>query len=469
MAPRSAGVIGAGVAGLAAACELARRGWEVTVYEAADRVGGVIRSEWRDGYLVEYGPNSFADPPPAAAPLVARLGLDRARRLAAESASRRYVVRRGRLVPLPASPLAALRTPILSPLAKLRLLREPFVAPRAADAGTNADDESVAAFVRRRFGREVLDYLVDPLLGGIYAGQPEHLSARHALPALHELERAHGSVVRGALRRRRAAAPDQGGELAPRPRRTIGSFDEGMETIPRRLAEALTAEGGAIRLGARATALRRDGARWRVEAEQAGGSLAAVHDAVVYAAPAYALDSLELPGAPADALRRAGAVPYAPVAVLVLGFRRDDVAHPLDGFGFLVPALERRSLLGAIFASSLFPWRAPAGHVALTVFVGGARDPRLAEADPHTLTGRILDDLHTLLGVRGEPTFRRHIFHPRAIPQYVIGHGRVQAALDELERSCPGLAFAGNYRSGIAVGEALASGMAAAARLSPGG
>jgi oxygen-dependent protoporphyrinogen oxidase len=300
----------------------------------------------------------------------------------------------------------------------------------------------------------VLDRLVEPALGGIYAGRPDQLSAPHALSGLYALEREHGSVLRG-LWRRRGARP-------PTPRRSIASFAEGLETIPRRLVAALEELGGGVRYGTRVTALRPTPTGWLVQPRAAEEG---PYDGVVFAGPAHALSGLELPCAAADALRRAASVPYAPVAVLSLGFRRDAVEHPLDGFGMLVPAVERRAVLGAIFSSSLFAERAPRDHVLLTVFLGGARDPRLVEAAPEHLLARALEDLRTLLGVRGEPAFRRHTVWPRAIPQYVVGHGEVLAALDEVERTCPGLVLAGNYRGGVAVGDALASGCAAAERL----
>jgi oxygen-dependent protoporphyrinogen oxidase len=444
-------VVGAGVTGLAAAYALAGRGVDVVVYEASPRAGGVIRSERRDGYLVEHGPNSLGTPPPAGQAILARLGLDRTALDPDPAARNRFVVRRGRVLQLPRGPAEALTTPILSVRAKLRLLKEPFAA-----ASTDGE-ESVAAFVRRRLGGEALDYLVDPLVGGIFAGLPEQLAVRHALPGLYALEREHGSLLRGVMR-----SASRGGPRAGRPGRRIVSFAEGMETIPGALADAL---GPALRLAAPVSRLAPTGGAWELDVA-AGDAVERVrHDAVVWAAPAHALDRLDFAGAERAALDRVAVVPYAPVSVLVLGFRRDDVAHPLDGFGVLVPSAERRSILGAIFSSTLFPDRAPPGHVALTVFLGGARDPRLAESDAHTLTARALDDCRDLLGVHGEPVFRRHVFWPRAIPQYIVGYGRLHAAMDQVERANPRLFLAGTYRHGISVGEALASGALTADRV----
>ena len=454
-APRSVAVVGAGAAGLAAAWTLVRAGVAVTVYEAAGRAGGVIRTERHDGWLVEHGPNSLATIPTAVEPLFAEAGLDRLLVQPGREARRRYVVRDGRPVAVPGSPLAFLRTPLLSGAAKRRLLREPFAPPR-----TEGGEESVAAFARRRLGPEVESRMIDAVVGGIYAGDPERLSLRHAFPALHALERDHGSLLRGLLRGLRRGAGR--GRAAARGRR-IQSFADGMEVLPRTLAAAL---GERLRLAARVAALRRRPDGWEVEMALAGDVVRRErHDAVLWSAPAHALAALELPGADADAVARIAAVAYAPVAVLALGFRREDVAHPLDGFGMLVPAAEGRRVLGAIFSSTLFPGRAPSGHVALTVIAGGRRRAEDAALSTPALTEHVMRDLRELLGARGEAVFRAHVRWPRAIPQYELGYGAVHAAADRLERQLPGLLFAGSWRHGVAVGDALSSGIGAAQRL----
>jgi oxygen-dependent protoporphyrinogen oxidase len=192
---------------------------------------------------------------------------------------------------------------------------------------------------------------------------------------------------------------------------------------------------------------------------------AELYDGVVYAAPAHCTDEIDLGFEGAERLKTLSSIPHPPVAVVALGFRREEVTHPLDGFGFLVPEVERKHVLGAIFSSTLFPGRAPDGHVLLTAFVGGVRNPDLANADLNTLTARILDDFRTLLGVRGEPTFRGFQLWPRAIPQYTLSHGRFREIMDDVERRNAGLALSGSFREGVALGEVLASADGAAARL----
>ena len=444
-------VIGGGISGLTAAWALRQRGVEVVVLEASARAGGAIATERTGGYVAERGPNSLFESPPVAR-LVAEVGLASARVAADAAARRRYLVRGGRLVALPASPPALLTTRVLSWRGKLRLALEPFVR-----RGTAAD-ESVAQLVRRRLGAEVLDQLVDPFIGGTCAGDPERLSARHGLRALADLEARHGSLVVGAWRearaRRRAGLPPG--------RPPMVSFATGLQTLPDAIVAAL---GGAVRVSTRAVSARQVDGGWVVEAECRGRRERIAAGAVVCAAPAHALGAVALPPALAALLAPVAAVPHAPVATLALGFRRGDVAHALDGFGALVPATERRGLLGVLFSSTVFPDRAPPGEVLLTCFVGGVRRPELAAATPDALTASILPELRALLGVRGAPTFTCHTQWARAIPQFELGHDTVAAAVAAAEGAEPTLAIAGPYLAGAGVGDCVASGYAAADRV----
>jgi protoporphyrinogen/coproporphyrinogen III oxidase len=449
-------VVGGGIAGLTAAYRLKQRGTRVVVYEAGDRVGGSIRTERRDGYIAELGPNALASPSQPLRALIAELGLEPSLLPASAAAKNRYVVRKGKLLPLPLSPQALLTTRLLSNGAKLAVFGEPLV-----DAGDSPVEESVATFVRRRFNQEVLDYVANPFVGGIYAGDPEQLSVRLALPKLYALERTHGSVIKafGSMMRARKRDAEAGAAAVTG---GLVSFRTGLSEMPEALGRALHSE---IRLRAPVTQLRAGPRGWTVGAAFQQSEL---YDGVVWAAPAHCLDELDLDFPGADRLRTLASISHPPVAVLVLGFRREDVAHPLDGFGFLVPEVERRHVLGVIFSSTLFAGRAPEGHVTLTAFVGGVRNPDLANADLATITARVLDDLRALLGARGEPTFRTFRCWPKAIPQYDLTYGRYREIMDDVERRNPGLALAGSYREGIAIAEVIASGEAAA-RVGAGG
>ncbi len=443
----SIGIIGGGIAGLVAAWRLAEEGHAVTLFEATGQPGGVIRSErTREGYLVEHGPNTIQRATPLLGELIGALGLTGAVVEADAAAKKRYVVFGGRPVALPSSVAGLLTTPLFSPRAKLRLLAEPL----ASEAPES--EESVADFVRRRLGSEILDYAVNPFVAGVYAGDPETLSLRHAFPRLYQMEAEHGSLFKGGLRRLFRKEEEKEA-------RRMFSFAEGLQTLPRALADAL---GERIRYHTPVTALRRTEDGWTLTA----GRDAVEHrfDAVVFAAPLHRLTAMDF--APGPDLAPLEEVSYPPVSLVALGVERAQIKHPLDGFGLLVPEVEDElQILGTLFSSTLFPDRAPSGRVLLTTFVGGARHPALGRADEDALADVVQHDLGRLLGLSGDPKFVRHVRWARAIPQYALGYGRVQALLDRLEAECPGFYLAGNYRAGVSVGDAAASGDDAARRL----
>jgi oxygen-dependent protoporphyrinogen oxidase len=243
------------------------------------------------------------------------------------------------------------------------------------------------------------------------------------------------------------------------PAGALVSFAGGLQELTDAMVREL---GPAVRLRSAVTQIRRGPKGWTVGAAFQHAEL---YDAVVYAAPAHCADEIDAGFDGAERLKTLGSIPHPPVAVLALGFRRGEVTHPLDGFGFLVPEVERKHVLGAIFSSTLFAGRAPEGHVLVTAFVGGVRNPDLANADLNTLTARVLDDFRTLLGVRGEPTFRAFHLWPKAIPQYTLSHSRFRELMDDVERRNPGLALTGSYRDGVALGDVLLAADQAAARL----
>ncbi len=440
------GVIGGGIAGLTAAHRLQQEGVSVQLLEATDRVGGVIQSSRADGFLVEHGPNSLR-PSEVLEETIADLGLAAERVWADDTASTRYVVRDGQPLALPTSVGSFLTTDLFSTRAKLRLLAEPLIG-RPSD-----DEESLARFTRRRLGPEVLDYAIAPFVGGVFAGRPQQLSARHAFERLVELEEEYGSLFWGALRSdSSSAAPDD----APS---SLFSFRNGLETLPAALGDALD---DAVTRKAPVTALHHDGERWTATVDApADGPSTHSFDAVICTVPLHALGQIDL-DTPVD-LDPLQEVTYPPVSVVALGYEREAVAHPLDGFGLLVPPVEDQfDVLGTIFSSTLFPNRAPDDHVLLTTFLGGARNPSLAERSPAARRDVVERDLDRLLGVQRDPVFTRQVHWPRAIPQYTLGYGTVKDTLNALETTHDRLFFAGNYRDGVAVGDAMASGATAA-------
>jgi protoporphyrinogen/coproporphyrinogen III oxidase len=437
-------IVGGGVTGLTAAWHLHGQGHRVTVFEQSDRTGGAVSTTLQDGWLVENGPNSLLESPQFDA-LVAGLGLTANRQYAAPAAKNRYLVRGGRLVPVPMAPQKLLTTPLFSLRTKLRLFAEPFTRARVRPA-----DASLAAVVRDHFGQEIVDYAINPLVAGIYAGDPETLSTRHAFPKLWEIEQTHGSLIRGqiaAMKARRA----RGEKAAAR----IVSFAGGLQTLPLALAAAIPA--GALRTRTTVVSLS-PGRTWKLVSRRDGLATTAEFDAVVLAVPAPALAQLTLGSAGDRPLAPLAQIDYPPVASLFLGFRREQVAHPLDGFGALVPAVEHRSVLGVLFSSTLFPDRAPEGLVALTVYVGGTRQPELAALAPEALRLPVLSDLRDLLGVRGDPVFSRTTLWPHAIPQYNLGYERFLDLMTRAEREHAGLFIGGHVRDGISLANCIAAG-----------
>jgi len=461
-------VVGGGIAGLAAALELSGEGNAVTLLEASDRFGGKISTERRDGFLLEAGPDSFARHNPAGLGLVRELGLEE--RLVPTGPGRVYAVRSRRLVPLPRGlhlvvptrlgPVLA--SPLLSWRGKARLLAD-LVLPRGGGDG----EESVGSFVRRRLGAEYLDRVAGPLLAGIHATDPDHLSLQAAFPRLADLERRHGSLIRGARAVARGfsggagGAGDEGGA-----RVTLAG---GVGELVDALIERLRVRGVALRTGARAAALEATGAGsgsgserggpWRLRLAD-GAALEA--DGVVLAVPGSAageLLSTEMPGL-AECLRD---LAVASTATVSLAFPRRAVRHPLDGVGCLVPAAEGLAITACTFSSSKFPARAPDGHVLLRAYVGGSREVDPSRRGDGELVALVRDELTDLLGLSGDPVLSRVHRFLDANPRYVLGRSeRVRAVEAALP---PGLALAGCAYHGLGIPDCIASGRRSARRL----
>jgi oxygen-dependent protoporphyrinogen oxidase len=434
-------VVGAGISGLVCAYALRKAGVEAIVVEAAPKPGGIIRSQRRDGFLLEAGPQSFSAAPAIRA-LTRELGLER-EILEASPRAPRFVLVEGALKQAPLSLPAFFASGLFSTQTKWSILRD--LLGRTAPA---TEDESVASFVRRKFSGELLDKLVGPLVSGIYAGDPERLSLRAAFPQLYEAEKAAGSVIRGMLR---AARSTKG----PKQRPALQSFREGNATLIRALAASL---GSALSCGTEVKSIARNGAgaadksdSFSVLVSVQGEAKTIETSYLVVATPTNAAAALLRTIDPAFESTLAG-IEYAPVAIVALGYRKADVDNNLDGFGFLVPRSAGRQTLGTVWNSSLFPDRAPEGQVLLTSFIGGATNPRAVALPAKELVAMVHRETAPLLAVRQPPVFSNVEFYERAIPQYNLGHAERIEKLLTLRQKHSNLWLAGNYLRGPAIG-----------------
>ncbi len=457
-------VIGGGISGLAAAhrlTELSRAGHgelRVTLLEASDRLGGVIATEHAGNLLLELGPDSYITDKPAALRLCERLGL--ADRLIApqHAGLKLYTVHRGALAPLPEGFLlmaptrvgSLLRSPLFSWGGKVRMGLEPFM-PRRSDDG----DESLASFVRRRLGREVLERVAQPLIGGIYASDPENLSLAATMPRFPEMERTHGSVILGsrqAQKHRAQSTSETGARWS-----LFVSIDGGMEVLVRRIEEAL--EPGTVRLGesVRSLSWNPDTRRWRVETH--GARLEA--DAVICTLPAFATGDA-LTTLDPELARELKAISFSSTATVNIAYRRGDIAHPLDGYGFVVPHVEGRKIMACTFSSVKYKGRAPEDIALLRCFAGGALQPGLLEQPDEALEAQVREDLEALLGISGPPILCRTTRYTDGMPQYNVGHlDRVERIETRLQRFST-LALAGKSYRGVGISNCIAGGETAA-------
>jgi protoporphyrinogen/coproporphyrinogen III oxidase len=438
-------VVGGGISGLVCAYALRKAGIEILLVEASARPGGVINSMARDGFLLELGPQSFTGTAQLRT-LCGELGIAD-QLLEAPPRAPRYVLIDGRLRPVPMNPAAFFLSPLISVSTKWAFVRDMFGKSVPPDS-----DESVAAFMRRKFSEQLLDRLVGPFVSGVYAGDPEKLSMRSAFPKVHEAEQAAGSILRGMMKLAKA-------RKGPREHATLNTFREGNETLVRALASNL---GSVVLTGICAANLyRQNDGFYHVSLEGAGSSDSVSAKSVIFATPTDITGKLVAQLEPSfESLLTP--VEYAAVAVVSLGYVKKDMGHSLDGFGFLVPRSAGLRILGTVWNSSLFPSRAPDGHALLTTFVGGATDPGAAKLSAEELTSLVHREIAPLLAIKGNPKFCNVTIWPRALPQYNLGHSERLASLNKNLARFPGLFLVGNYLRGPAIGSCVEQALAVA-------
>jgi len=478
-------IVGGGISGLATANRLVElsqstpRPVQIVLLEASPRVGGTINTEQREGFLIERGPDSFISEKPEAVALARRLGLESNLLQTNEAHRRSFIVRKGRLRPVPEGfQLLApsrlwpfLTSDIFSLSGKVRIAGDLFLPRKAPNAQT---DESLADFVRRRLGTQALQRMAQPMVGGIYTANPETLSLRATLPRFLELEQEHRSIILGMWRKGRSVSPAEKQGTSGARYSLFLSFNNGMSMLTDALARKLTnypvngqnAEVQlSMRLNTRADKVERNfatsGSAWRVTTN-GGDTLDAA--AVCLALPAYHVASL-LQNTSCELAKLLKEISYASTATVNLAYRRADIKHPLDGFGFVVPFIERRSVLACTFSSVKFAGRAPREHVLLRAFVGGALQPEMLQLDEAEMMARVKADLQTLLGVESEPLFAAATTWWKSMPQYEVGHLDRIRLIEEKLNELGGLTLCGNSYRGAGIPDCIRSGESAAEKI----
>lgn len=445
-------IIGGGITGLSLAhwlgLDQSPKGWEL--WESSDRLGGTLRTDRAEGYSVDWGPNGFLDREPLTLRLVDDIGLRDQLEPANENAENRYIVKNGKLHPVPFSPAKILTTGLLNPLEKLRIFTEPFIPARRDDS-----DESIYDFAARRIGHGAARMFVDPMVSGVFGGVAKELSLPSCFPIMRELEVEYGGLVKGMIAKKREKKRREEAEKATRkegspagPGGRLTSFKGGLDALIVRLGERLQPT---LRTSHSVSHVTRDSEGWTVFGK--AGEIVQTRRLVV-TCPTFVATKI-FKDYDHDLSVAFGAVSYAPIIVVATGHRREDIAHSLDGFGFLIPRHQRIRTLGSIWTSSIFANRAPEGHVQLRTMLGGAGDKSALELNDEELWQTIYRELGPLIGIKADPVFTRIFRWERGIPQYVLGHRDRRARLEEHAARHPGLYFAGNAYHGVGLNDCV--------------
>ena len=447
-------IVGGGISGLAIAWAIRRREprAEVLVLERSARTGGNIRTEHVDGYICESGPDGFLDNAQETLQLVRAVGLESSLLPSNDAARKRYIFLNGALREVPTSAGAFLRTPLLTTRGKLRVGCEPF-APRRVDP-----DESIYDFAARRIGREAASVFVDSMVSGIFAGNSRDLSLRACFPKMRQLEDEHGGLFRGLVATRRTRRK---GDAVGAPSGTLTSFTGGLsdliDCLTRRLDDVVRTSCPVLQLR-KTRELHGYRSGWPPRSYSlVTGRVEVEADAVILAGPSAESAAL-LQGLNPVLASALAEIPSAPLAVVSLGYDAADLARrsSIDGFGFLVPRGQNIRILGALWESSIYPNRAPAGKALIRVMIGGACDPVAVALDDHSLVSHVRHDLARTMGLTCAPEFTRIIRHRRGIPQYVRGHLERMRRIEALLQGHPGLFLAGNSYRGVSLNACVA-------------
>jgi len=436
-------VIGAGISGLATAYLLSKKGFDVTILEKNNSVGGSIESVFENGFLFDRGPNSALETTPVIAQLIHELELEPELLYASKQANKRYILRDNVLHALPMSPPGLIKTKLFSTKAKFRLMAEPFIG-RSKDGYY----QSLAEFVKRRLGQEFLDYVINPFVAGVYAGRPEDLSVKSAFPKLYALEEKYGGLIIGTIRSIRERK--KRAEIAKQSAKML-SFKKGMITLPKAIEKYF---GSSVLLSSEVTSVDKNESGFSVSYQQNGKINKIDCCAVLSTIPSYTASSI-FAKYDKDFKTHADAIYYPPVLVYYLVYDRKDIKQDLDGFGFLIPAKENKSFLGTLWSSVIFSDRTDESKAAFTLFVGGSRNPEFVKEERTSLLSKVRKEFEALMAITGAPIFKSERFWEKAIPQYNLGYIEHERYFDDFEKRNPGLFISGNFRGGISVGDCI--------------
>jgi len=434
-------IVGGGISGLSLAYFLLEKkpSLDIVIFESEKKPGGKIWTDKADGFLCEGGVNGFLDNRPRTLELVSKLALNPLR--SSDKARKRYIFSDGKLHLLPESPVSFFSSDLLSVYGRLRILWEIF-APKGS-----GDDETLAAFAKRRLGKEAYEKLIDPMASGIYAGDPERMSLKSCFPRIHELEQKYGSLIRAMIKLQKEAKKT-GKKVGAGPGGVLTSFSGGMGQIISTLSASL---GERLKTDARVLSVDRKSDGYKVYLSDSSETEAGT---VVFATPAYETSAM-LRGLDKTLSSTLDEINYPAVSVICLGYRRDKISRTLDGFGFLIPNREGRKILGTLWDSSVFPNRAPEGYVLLRSMLGGVRNSELALEDEDALTHVVMTELKDIMEIKAQPDFAKVYTHVKGIPQYSPGHERRLQEIGEIVNRFHGLHITGNAYRGIGVNDCV--------------
>jgi oxygen-dependent protoporphyrinogen oxidase len=444
-------IIGGGISGLSLAYLLLEKkpSLDILILESEKKAGGKIWTDKVDGFLCEGGVNGFLDNRPGTLELVSRLSLTPLR--SNDNARKRFIFSGGKLHNLPSSPPAFFASNLLSLPGRLRILWEMF-APKGS-----GDDETLASFAKRRLGKEALDKLIDPMASGIFAGDPEKMSFKSCFPKVYNLEQKYGSLIRGMMKLRKEGKKS-GKKVEAGPGGVLTSFFDGMQMMIDALTRSL---GDRLQTGVQVVSADKKGDQYVVHLSN-GTQIEA--EAVVFATPAFETSGMvkDIDKGLSSALAE---IYYPSISVICLGYKREKIKHPVDGFGFLIPGKEGRKILGTLWDSSIFPNRAPEGYVLLRSMLGGARMSDLALKDSEKLIHLVMGELKDIMGIDVDPDFAKVYTHNRGIPQYFLGHEKRLERIDSIIGRFKKMYITGNAYRGIGVNDCIENSMKLAERI----